>query len=72
MFMEGDKVTYTGPNYTQEHTRRAVCVSNPYDIQGHTMINVEFDRDQPKHRSKFNDDFHWHVVNVKNLEHRTY
>lgn len=72
MFKSGDKVTYTGPNYNQENTRRAICVSDPYEIQGHTMINIEFEGTMARLRGRFDDDNPWHPANVENLIERVY
>lgn len=70
MFMNGNQVTYIGPNFQQQNTRRAVCVSDEYEIRGVTFVNIEFEGSWVK--KKYEDGDNWHPANVENLEHRTY
>lgn len=56
MFVEGDRVIYTGKNYTQK-SRVGICVSGQYIIREWIYINVSFTGDSD-----------WHPVNVENLE----
>lgn len=74
MFQNGDKVTYTGPNYNRE-SRAAVCVSDQYDIHGITFINIRFANEaKTKKRDAAKDGYDsiFHVANVENLIERVY
>lgn len=57
MFTEGDKVIYTGKNYS-ERSKKGVCVSGMYNIQEWTFINVQLGAESV-----------WHPINIENLEH---